>query len=376
MSLGSITGEDCGYINALDVLLSVGESMEQDTPPALKIPEPRACTPVSGYASTTTSESESESDRCGRGRGCYGSKKRPREEENSSSCSSEPPKRARREEPRPRCSPTESSPDMEYCSVDRLWEKMHKREEGASYRIVPNYPDARWWLHRMPPGSRRKAVNVIYLIASKLNLEVGTPSMAVVLFDRFMSAVRVPVPAHKILFIAAVCLNMAGKIVDIDRGFCGGKAVMQMLRDMVPRAIKQKSEKAFAVSIGDMESFILQGMDSRMLELPPAIQCVAEITGWNDGDVPAWLHAVLLCDLLNTDTASTGFLQCDIARAVVEEVCGIASEPSSVCAALQRAKAIFAASRGEQAFRDPYLGVRVRHSLNACVSLIPDVRKT
>lgn len=350
MSTGVITGEDCGYVHAVDTLMGVGESMMQQTPPAMK------AQPLVGRRvdDTTTSESESESD----GK----AKKRPRAPETpDTSCSSDQSPSAKRAKP---------SADKIKLDFERIWELMREREESAIYRIVPNYPDTRWWLNQLPPGSRRKAVNMIYLMAHKLNLEVGTPSAAVILMDRFLSAIKTPIPSHKILFVAAVCLNMAGKLVDIDRGYCGGRAVMQLMRDMMPQAIRQKTEIAFAVSVGDMEAYIMQCMANRMLEIPPALQCISEITDWDSRDYVAWLHAAFICDVFSVDTASTNFLQCDIARAVVEELCGAETERTPLTRAMSRAKSIFVASGKEQAYSDPYFGVRMRHSLNPCLPLI------
>ena len=369
---------DCGYANAVELLLGVGNSMEQNTPPAMMVPGtpvmmvPR--TPVMRrFSEKDASETEDEDDKPSKKRQREDSSAEDDDDETSpsgessaedASSSSEPlPKRARR---------THKTPIKEVS----IWEKIGEREESASYRVVPNYPDTRWWLNQLPPGSRRKAVNIIYLMANKLNLEVGTPSMAVLLFDRFLSAVKVPVPSHKILLIAAVCLNIAGKIVDIDRGFCGSKPVMQMIRDMVPQNVRQKSERVFSIMMGDMECYILQCMNNEMIELPPAIQCISEITNWDARNCTAWLHASLICDIFNTDTASTNFRQCDIARVVIEDICGIPSEKSDLFTAIQKAKAIFVASGEELAFSDPYFGVRMRHSLNECVSLLLESPKS
>jgi hypothetical protein len=62
----------------------------------------------------------------------------------------------------------------------------------------------------MLPGARRAAVNVIYLMAASLNLEIGTPSFAVLMMDRFMSAPHNVVPPDCVLLVAMTCLNMAG----------------------------------------------------------------------------------------------------------------------------------------------------------------------
>lgn len=383
MSLGTVTGEDCNYINAVDILLSVGETMQQPTPPAVIIP-----TGTESHYDTSSDDDDSDGDsKCDtpspRRAECgtptpKRTKKRPREESDADTpdfssradCSPATNTDASANEsqtPSPKRSKYKHLTTSSSCKD--IWLNLQEREESATYRIVPNYPDTRWCLNKIPPGSRRKAVNIIYLMAYRLNLEVGTPSMAVLLFDRFMSAIRVPVSSNKILFIAAVCLNIAGKIFDIDNGFCGSKGVMQMIRDMVPPCIRQRSEKAFAVSMGDMECYIMQCMNNKMMELPNALQCISEVTQWDRSNYMAWLHSALLCDIISADTASTNFCQYQIAKAVIENICDIESR-SFASKAIARAQTMFIASSEEHIYRDPYFGIRMRHNMNPCISII------
>lgn len=349
MSRGIITGEDCGYSHAVDVLVNLGDSMGQETPPAMLTPK----IPMVLTARNTPVCSETEGD------------------ETESESSQSPQKQARGVK-RARCAEGDA-PSPKRIRIDP-WDDMMIKEGSAVYKVQRNYPDSRWREIKMPPGSRRKAVNLIHLMASALNLEVGTPGTAVLMFDRFMSAVSVPVPSNKVLFIAAVCLNIAGKIFDIDKGYCGSKEVMRLIRCVSHESIIRKTERAFAAFMTDMEYYILKVLDFRTMEIPTALQCIAAVTTWERDNGQAWLHAALLCDILSTDTASTNFSQWEIARAVIHDICGIPSGEGTmhVTEALKRSKRIFVASGGEQPHSDPYFGTRMRHSLNSAIPLLAE----
>jgi hypothetical protein len=203
--------DDCGYSDAMNMLLSLGHDMEQPTPPAMSMPLPQI---------------DHEDKVQGK------SRKRSRTE--SQDEQQQPsPKRARLSQPKKTAScDDQNEQSLASCAcraqeAHKQWEAIRQRENSAIYKVVPNYPDVHGTL---PPGSRRKAVNMIYMMAACLNLEIGTPSMAVLLFDRLMSAVKRPIPRDEIMLTAAVCLNTCGKLVDIDHSYCGSKGVMQMVR--------------------------------------------------------------------------------------------------------------------------------------------------
>lgn len=349
MSRGMITGEDCGYSHAVDVLVSLGSSMGQETPPAMLTPKIPIV--LTGSSMPMCSETEEETT----------------EEESEDS-----QKQQARGVKRVRCVGGDT-PSPKRIRMDP-WDDMMIKEGSAVFKVQRNYPDSRWREIKMPPGSRRKAVNLIHLMANALNLEVGTPGTAILMFDRFMSAVPVAVPCNKVLFIAAVCLNIAGKIFDIDKGYCGSKEVMRLIRCVSHESIIRKTERAFSAFMADMECYILKVLDFRTMEIPTAMQCIAAVTTWERDNCQAWLHAALLCDVFSTDTASTNYSQWEIARAVIHDICGVPSDENTmhVAEAINRSKRIFVASGGEQPHNDPYFGARMRHSLNSAVPLLSE----
>lgn len=138
---------------------------------------------------------------------------------------------------------------------------------------------------------------------------------------------------------------------------------------MVPPNIRQRSERDFSAFMAECERDILQCLDSSILELPTALQCIAEATNWHVFNYMLWLHSSLLCDVLTADTASTNFAQYEIAAAVINMLCGRKSN-STVCQAIERAVIMFISSSKEKTFAmDPYFGVRMRHAQNPNVAL-------
>ena len=113
----------------------------------------------------------------------------------------------------------------------------------------------------------------------------------------------------------------------------------------------------------------MQSMNNKMMELPSALQCISEVTEWDRTNYMAWLHSAMLCDIFSTDTASTNFCQYQIARAVIENVCDMESR-SPASKAVERAKSMFVASGEEHIYKDPYFGIRMRHNMNPCISII------
>lgn len=249
--------------------------------------------------------------------------------------------------------------------VERKWEEKQQKETDSPFPVAPNYPDAKGVL---PPGSRRKAVNVIYLMAHVLNLEICTPSIAVLVMDRFFSACdELPSSQNAVMLMAMVCLNIAGKVADLDRGYCGSRGVMALMRAACPANIRQISHANFARYVSGIERAILETIDSTLLSYECALQTVAEITGWCCRDERMWMRAAFLCDVFAADTASTAFSQTQIARAAME--ISSLTRGTERCDAFEhvvRALMVFfgSAAVGDDHARDPYYGVRARHSAN------------
>jgi hypothetical protein len=353
--------DDCGYVAALSVLMGVGPEMAQKTPPAVGMqqapqPMPRAMVPL-------------------------------------------PPELAEDEEPRPisrkRSRPSSSSSlrsSGEHSSSPRLkrrrsrqrmsgqlmWTAFAEREAAARFKVRDGYPDQCQSCRSLAPGTRRKVVNTIHTMASCLNLELGTPTFGILLMDRFLTAKPKAIRRDSILLVAMVCLNIAGKVADIDGGYCGSRSVLQMIRDAVPPRVRAKTEMSFMRCVYQIETLILSTMDNYLFELPPALQCVAEATRWHETDQTKWLQAALLCDIFATDTASTGVPQWEAAQAVVYIIDGDSSAaPSSkALSAVCRAAVLFLNSGAVPSrLMDPYHGARLRHKYNPTTQALLTMRE-
>lgn len=249
------------------------------------------------------------------------------------------------------------------------WAEMLERERSSPYPIVPDYPDRLGALH---PGSRRRAANVMHMMAHVLNLELCTAGFAVLTFDRYFSNRRrssEEEDENSAMLMAMVCLNVAGKVADLDSGHCGSKAVISMLREASPARVHKKTRSAFARHVGKLERDVLETLNGTLLSHPSAMQIISEITGWDASDPPMWLRAGFVCDVFSADTTSTRFSQTQIARSVVE-LCRSADyddddddDSNAIACSL---RAFFGSERScmGDSSRDPYFGVRIRHLTN------------
>lgn len=245
---------------------------------------------------------------------------------------------------------------------ERLWTDMQTTEERALFHVQPNYTAT---CKFMFVGARRKAVNIIFLMSNTLNLEICTSGLGVLTMDRVLSAQNsISFCLNSIILVAMACLNTVGKVVDIDRGYCGSSGVVEMIRDAVPMPIKQQSYVLFAKYFTAIEREILCTIDSTLLSHPCATQIIAYVTDWNHTNELLWLRASLLCDIFCTDSLSTNFSQTQIARAAV----GLSLNPPTrhdITEHMTRSMVMFANSNDEIIFwKDPYFGVRRRHAKN------------
>jgi hypothetical protein len=249
---------------------------------------------------------------------------------------------------------------------DAQWERVQTAERLSPFRTVPNYPDVQTFL---PPGARRKAVNIIFLMARALNLELCTPGFGVLIMDRFLSfRGQQPFTHESVMLTAMICLNAAGKAVDVDRGYCGSRGVMALLRDATPPSARQKDHTLFALHAAAIEREVLLTLDSNIMSCPCAMQVIAEMTDWHSDDEMSWLKSALVCDIFSADSVSTQYTQTQIARGAVGLVCG-SRDIHAATEAMARSISMFMSSAGriitpQAQWADPYFGIRVRHCDN------------
>jgi hypothetical protein len=236
-------------------------------------------------------------------------------------------------------------------------------EQSSPYRVLPNYPDV---IGTLPPGARRRAVNTIHLMSKTLNLEICTPGLGVLIMDRFFSTrQKMPSSRDSVMLTAMICLNAAGKVADIDKGFCGSHGVMAMVRDATPPALRQRDHVTFAKYAAEIEREVLRTLDSMVLSCPCAMQIIAEITNWHEIDEPRWLRAAIACDAFGADSVSTQFSQTQIARAVVGILTNSPMVHSATGHVTQSVNMFVNSNREHVIWRDPYFGVRRRHADNS-----------
>lgn len=373
-----MTDDDCGYATALSVLMNVKQEMAQKTPPAaaaqptvtvlapdddpsIEDPQPISATKKrlrssSGGSSSSSLSGSSSSllfSLCGAADTVTAAA--------SATDAQEPKNKRRRVFVRKR-----SARDLML-----QWNAMARREASARFKVKEGYPDTCRSCHSLAPGTRRKVINTMYTMAACLNLELGTPTFGVLLMDRFLTAKPKAIRRDSILLVAMVCLNIAGKVADIDGGYCGSKSVLQLIRDTVPPRVRAKTEHMFLRCVYQIETLILSTMDNHMFELPPAMQCVAEVTRWHEiPDQLKWLEAAMLCDIFATDTASTGYAQWEAAQAVVYVVegalapRGVAATPRALPAVCHAAVVFLNSGGVPDQLMDPYYGSRLRHQRN------------
>jgi hypothetical protein len=356
--------DDCGYRSAVSVLLDVGNTMKQKTPTAVARStdwERRA-----REISTRNKKRVRPMDRVA---------------ESELEEASRPLKRARKlsspellgeKAHQPVSAASAPTEDLEQ---KMEWDSAQKTEQLSPFHVLPNYPDFKTFL---PPGARRRCVNVIHLMASALNLEICTPGLGVLIMDRFLSSRRtLPSRTESVMLTAMICLNAAGKVADVDKGFCGSHGVMAMVRDATPFSIRQPDHPSFAKYVAAIEREVMRGVDGTLLSCPCAMQIIANVTNWNETDEPMWLRAAIMCDVFGTDSASTRYMQTQIARSVVNvltEFSGTASRPLGHCvhaaeASILQSIQTFVNSASERdMWKDPYFGVRRRHSENSEMS--------
>ena len=256
------------------------------------------------------------------------------------------------------------------------WARSQEDEDAVPFRIIPDYPDVRGVI---PPGTRRNAVNVIYLMAHVLNLEPCTPGFGVLIMDRFLSTVDVrgcdsDVAARRrsMVTMAMMCLNVAGKIADIDRGFCGSRGVMCMIRDASPACMKMANHDEFARHVTAMECELLETLDGRMLSYPCTMQIIARATMWHITCEEMWLRAIFVHDVFDASTISTRFSKTRIAQGIVKLLSSNGERTDPVIDSILCGLSLFFdVTRGKTSMiDDPLFGVRVRHAQNTEVARV------
>lgn len=364
---------------AVPVLAGTGTSMYQHTPPATQLFPKRKMLVGKRHASAASTSSAS-SRKSGNGTegeedddnyqvSCCGRVKRKRARDTSESGGSD----AERQK-RPRTLtvplielPAEVSNEWE---SDILWAKMAAREDISLYKTMPNYPDIRD-PGTIPPGARRRSVNVMLLMAKSLNLELCTPNMSISIFDRFLSHVHVLQKDPNCMpLISMVCMNLAGKVADIDRGYCGSKGVLDMIRDATHPSFKCKTFDQFAISVASLERIILCTLDSTLFSVPIAMQCISEATDWDEKDEISWLYSALICDIFSTDSVSTVFPQHQIARGVISLVSKKRIDIPIIEPIKNSLRVFIGSSSEKDVWRDPYYGARQRHANNPALALL------
>lgn len=356
--------DDCGYFVAVPALLNAGSSMEQKTPSATThsskwrrrsrdAPKSADAVLQSNPKKRSRSESEgvdSEENDSPPSSGCCGMM-RPR-------------KRARlaiRVAAPPSC--VFSPPPKIVENPEVKWTTLLAEEQASPFRVLPNYPD---FSRMLPPGARRRAVNIIHLMSRTLNLEICTPCLGVLIMDRFLSTRQdLPSCRESVMLTAMICLNTAGKVADVDKGFCGSRGVMAMVRDATPIGLRQKDHDSFARYAAEIEREVLKSIDSTLLSCPCAMQIISEVTNWNNIDEPLWLRSAILCDVFSTDSISTRYTQCDIARAVFGVLTGAREAHAATYHMVQSINMFVNSARESVLWKDPYFGARCRHADNS-----------
>lgn len=253
---------------------------------------------------------------------------------------------------------------------------LHRKERAARKPVLPRYSEI---LSVLIPGDRRRAANIILAAAAKMDLESCTPTCAVLLMDRFLSHLGKAVPSSSLAYTALMCLNVAGKIHDLDTNFFGTRRYMTLVRDCIKDpAAKQRDVVQFMRVAESTEQRILRVLESELTSTPPALEYIHLATGWGPRSedreqLDHWQACVFLCDMFATYTEATDYTQVEIARAVLRV---LGYEPASpgggggggafehAAERMREATRQFFACAGSSVAEDPYAGVRMRHSLH------------
>jgi hypothetical protein len=248
------------------------------------------------------------------------------------------------------------------------WADQQHAEGEAPYPVMPDYPEA---CGALPPGARRKAVNVIYLLAHTLNLETCTPGLGVLLMDRYYSARKtLPSIEDPIILTAMICLNIAGKVADLDKGFCGSRGVIALVRDASPAAFKQPDHNSFARYVAGVERELLVTLEHTLLSRHCAMQVISELTNWNRVYPAMWARAAFICDVFCADSVSTRFMQTQIAKAIVGLLTSALVRHLATEMVVRALHNFYDTATATTLWADPYCGVRLRHSNNLEVEIV------
>lgn len=357
--------EDYGYVAAVPVLLNATSTMRQKTPSATA--HSSRWRPKSAEAVLQTTPANS--------------KKRGREDEliglaaaeNASSDGGETPtagccglcrprKKQRNAYSEPSTVRCALDPPIKPITADIEWELAKLWEQESPFHVLPNYPNIMKFL---PAGARRMSVNIIFLMANTLNLELCTPGLGVLIMDRFFSSRKsLPSCRQSVILTAMICLNAAGKVADIDKGYCGSHGVMAMVRDAVPPMLRHPSHESFARYAAAIEREVLLTIDNTLLSYPCAMQLIANITKWHEEADYMWARAAVACDIFCVNSFSTIYTQTETAKAVVGLLTGDPAIHLATSHLVQSIQMFVNSSKEGILWRDPFFGVRHRHSDN------------
>lgn len=208
---------------------------------------------------------------------------------------------------------TVSSPStQEVTPIKSTMELMIDRERYANYQVRPNYPDICGVLE---PGDRRHLVNIIMGASDKMRSEPGTPTFAALTMDRYLSAITTSVTPKSSPILALSCLNIAGKLVDLDPDSTryGTVAMTKFIRDCSETS---KSVREFRGLIESLERKIVNTIGMEMYAIPSVLEYIEEGTKWSTNS-QKWNLAVTICDIFYTFTDCTKYTQHQIACAIV-----------------------------------------------------------
>lgn len=173
-------------------------------------------------------------------------------------------------------------------------------KEASSYPLIIPYP------HDV--GMRRRCVDMMFRLCKALRLEWSTPSAAVRVFDRYLSTAPPDALVNETYMnlAGAVCVDIAGKTIDIDASSCGHKNAMAIYGDHVPR--HSMSKNTFAKWFIRMEMDVMRALNFDPIP-PTAFEYISECTNWFDPWNASRAKPRKVC--IGDEAASRAYLYCD-----------------------------------------------------------------
>lgn len=180
------------------------------------------------------------------------------------------------------------------------------------------------------------------------------------------------------MIVSMTILNMCGKLVDIDRSYCGATGVIKMMRACTSPLLQLKNQTSYSRCVGALERRILLILGSHILHSRIATEVISQLTQWNIVNELYWLHACLLFDIFYISSQSLNFTQTDIAEAIYDIVTSnIAGRKTKALDNMLTCVKHFADTRPHSTnqkdadlLADPYCGIRTRHSKNPVLATV------